>query len=154
MANFKKIRSVTQSVLKLENGQARYVFVLAPMHMGEKIDSDKDEAILLPVVDMETGEEGIVIAPSILQNELVKSYGATGYVAKAFEIVKSRPDMKVKYNHVSICEVAPKDDFTPPAAPVPNPAMIKAAFDKISADIDRKAFKIGDEKGGKVKPAK
>lgn len=133
---FKKIRSVTQTVLKLENGQARNVFVLAPMYQGEKIDT-KEPAILLPVVDLETGETGVIIAPAVLQTELVKTYGAMGYVGKAFEILKTR-DMAVKYNHVAICEIAPGDEFTQPPAPVLAPAAVKAAADRITEAIEAK----------------
>jgi hypothetical protein len=143
---FKKIRSVTQTVLKLENGQARNVYVLAPMYQGEKIDT-KEPAILLPVADLETGETGVIIAPAVLQTELVKNYDVAGYVTKSFEILKTR-DMSVKYNHVAISEISPGDDFTPPAAPVLAPAAVKAASDRISEAIAAKAVPAG-AKGAK-----
>lgn len=139
---FQKVRSVTQSVLKIANGQPRYVFALAPMYQGEKIDDKKEPAILLPVVDMETGEEGVVICPAVLQSELVKAYGVDGYVAKGFELVKTR-DPEKKYNHVAISEVAAPDDFKPPAAPKPAAAAIKAAADTISAAIAAKSKGTG-----------
>lgn len=145
---FKVVRSVTQTVLKLEKGQPRYLYALAPMYLGEKLDKDKEAATLLPVCDMETGEVGIVIAPTILQLELVRSYGGTDYVGKAFELVISR-DPNVKYNHVSIAEVAPLDDFKPPPAPKPAAEAMKAAADKIAAKLAEKAAEAGAAPKGK-----
>lgn len=139
---FKKIRSVTVTLLKLENNQPRYLYVTAPMFMGEKIDAKKDAAILLPVVDMETGEEGNVIAPAILQGELVKTYGGAEYVGKGFEVTKSR-DPSVKYNHVSISEVGLPDEFKPPVAPQHSPASIAAAAEHIAANIAAKTETAG-----------
>ena len=135
---FKKLRSVTQTVIKIAKGQPRYLFILGPMFKGEKIDDQKDAATLLPVVDMETGEEGVLIAPFVLQTELVKAYGVDGYVSKGFEVTISR-DPERRYNHVGVDEVAPPDDFTPPAAPKNSPASIKAAADEITAAIEAKS---------------
>lgn len=113
MATFKKLKQITLPVLKLAKGQARYIFCLGAMYEGKKMDDKKDPATLLHAVDMETGEEGLIICPMIMQKELRESYPNAGYVGKGFELVVTKAE-GVKYNHVTLCEVAPPDDFVPP----------------------------------------
>ena len=102
---FKKLRAITLPVLKIEKGVARYFKFLGPMHAGKKIDDQKDAATLLHSVDLETGEEGLVIAPSIMVTELYAAYPKDSYVGKCFEIILTRVPEK-RYNIVSITEVA------------------------------------------------
>ena len=116
MATFKKIRQVTLPVLKLEKGVPRYLFILSPMYVGDKLEEQKDAATLVHSVDMETGEEGLVICPSVMQSELLKNYPDDSYVRKGFEIVVTRGPAGKNYNLVTISEVAPPDDFDPPAS--------------------------------------
>lgn len=121
MATFKRLRSVTLPVLKLEKGKPRYLYILGAMHAGKKIDDQKEAATLIHAVDMETGEEGTVICPAIMVKELTENYPNAGYVGKGFEVVLTRVPEK-RYNLVSICEVAPPDDFTPPNTGAAEPA--------------------------------
>jgi hypothetical protein len=115
---FKRIRSVTTSVLKLSPGQPRFLFIASPMFRGREIASQNMKApIMVHATDLETGEEGVVILSTAMHRELSESYGAAGYVGKCFELCITRAADKaagIKYNHVSIAEVAPGDDFTPP----------------------------------------
>lgn len=112
---FRKIRQVTLPVLKLEKGTPRYIYILSAMYEGEKIDANKSPAVLIHAVDIETGEEGNVICPAVMQSELEKHYPNNEYVRKAFEVVVTRAPGK-DYNLVTIAEVAPPDDFEPPKA--------------------------------------
>lgn len=121
-SKFQRVRAVTQSVLKLPTGQSRYLYLIDPMTVGKKIDDKKEPATLCHAVDMETGEEGVIICPMVLQKELNENYPGESYVGKGFEISKTR-DPEKKYNHVSISEVAVPDDFTPP----PSSAALAAA---------------------------
>jgi hypothetical protein len=110
MATFKKIRAVTQTVLKLEKTKPRFVFITGPMYLGEKLpNSTMEAATLMPCVDMESGEVGVVLAPAILQKELNKHYPGESYVNRGFEITTTRNAEK-KYNHVSISEVSVPDE--------------------------------------------
>jgi len=102
---FKKVKAVTLPVLKIEKGVARYFKFLGPLHAGKKIDDQKEAATLLHSVDLETGEEGLVIAPAIMVTELRAAYPSDAYVGKCFEIVLTRVPEK-RYNIVSITEVA------------------------------------------------
>lgn len=123
---FQKIRQVTLPVLKLEKGKPRYLFVLAPMTVGKKIDDQKEAATVMHAVDMESGEEGLVIVPTVMQKELNESYPNGSYVRKGFEVILTRVPEK-RYNIVSICEVAPPDDFVPPAVASAAPATGKSS---------------------------
>lgn len=114
---FVRVRTITQSVLKLKPGQPRFFFLLAPMYVGKKIEATKDAATLVHAVDMETGEEGLVIVTAIMKKELTENYPGDSYVRKGFEFCITRaadPAAGIKYNHVSLSEVAPPDDFVPP----------------------------------------
>lgn len=115
MATFKKIRQVTLPVLKLEKGKPRYLYILSPMYIGEQIEADRAAATLIHAVDMESGEEGLVVVPAVMQSELAKAYANNAYVGKGFEVVVTKPQGK-NYNLVSIAEVAPPEDFKPPTA--------------------------------------
>jgi len=114
---FKRVRTITQSVLKLKPGQPRFFFLLKPMFLGKNIEEKKEAATLLHAVEMETGEEGLVIATTIMKKELQENYPGDSYVRKGFEFCITRaadPAAGIKYNHVSLSEVAPPDDFVPP----------------------------------------
>lgn len=106
-SKFARVRAVTLAVLKLDakGGTPRYILALGPMRESESVDKDKGPATVMHALDMETGEEGIVICPTVLRQELNKVYPGEGYVGKGFEIVLTRvPDKR--YNIPTITEVA------------------------------------------------
>lgn len=126
-SKFKRVRAVTLPVLKLEKGKPRYVYMLGALHSGKKIDDQKEAATLIHAVDMETGEEGLIICPAIMVKELQENYPGESYVRKGFEVILTRVPEK-RYNLVSLTEVAPPDDFTPPTVAAPaDPAAAKPA---------------------------
>lgn len=129
---FKRIKSVTASVLRLKPGQPRFFFFGSPMFLGKKIDDKMEAATLVRAADLETGEDGLLILSTVMRKEMTETYPKNAYVGKCFEICITRAADKsagVKYNHVSISEVAPPDDFTPPALGDVDPAAV-AAFAK------------------------
>ena len=107
-SKFKKVRNVTIPLIKIENDELRYFFFKGAMHEGKKID-EKDPAILAHVIDLESGQEGQIICPTILVKELNENYGGNSYVGKSFEIVKTRVPEK-RYNIVTITEVATPEE--------------------------------------------
>lgn len=112
MATFKKIRQITLGVLKL-SAQPRYIYIMSQMYIGEKIANSKmAPATLMHAIDMETGEEGLILCASVLQKELLSNYGASDYVRRAFEITQHKAAKG--YNLVQIAEVGVPDDFEPP----------------------------------------
>jgi hypothetical protein len=109
-SKFQKIRSVTLNVIKLVPGQPRYLAFLGAMHVGKQIDDAKEPATLARVVDLDTGEEGQIICPTVLQQEMRGAYEGDSYVGKAFEIVTTKVPEK-RYNLVSISEIAIPDEM-------------------------------------------
>jgi hypothetical protein len=123
---FARVRAVTLSVLKLEKGVPRFLFFVGPMYEGKKIDDKKEAATLIHSIDMETGEEGVIIVPTVLKKELHENYPGDTYAQRGFEVVITR-DMEKKYNHVSINEVTVPDDFERPTAAASAGAPAKTA---------------------------
>jgi hypothetical protein len=116
---FARVRTITQAVLKLKPGTPRFFYFCAPMFQGKKIDDKKEAATLIRSVDMETGEEGVLILSTIMKKELIENYPGDTYAGKGFEVCITKaadPAAGVKYNHVSLAQVALQDDFVPPAA--------------------------------------
>lgn len=105
---FKRVCALTLPVLKLEKGKTRYLAFLGAMHTGKAI-GDKPAATLLHSLDMETGEEGTVIVPAVMQSELNDGYPGDAYVGRGFEVTITRVPEK-RYNLVSIAEVTIPDD--------------------------------------------
>lgn len=103
---FVKLRQVTLPALKLVKGTPRYIKTVRAMYLGEKIDGDVDRkaATLLHSIDLETGEEGVVICPSVLVSELNRNYPGDSYVGRCFEVIISRRPEK-EYNDVSLAEI-------------------------------------------------
>lgn len=113
---FQKIRSVTLQQIKLEKNQTRVLYFIGPMYLGEKLpNSTMEAATLAHCADMETGEDGVVICPAVLQKELDKNYPGESYVGRGFEVTMTRNPER-KYNHFAIDEVAIPDDFQRPTS--------------------------------------
>lgn len=127
---FKKIRSLTLPLLKIEKNTERFFYFHGPMYLGDKVDPKKDPATLAHVVDLETGEEGLIICPSVMQSELRRHYGNDGYMHKCFGVRIHRIPEK-NYNIVTLDEVGEPDDLvkltTPPQAGAPG--AIQASID-------------------------
>ena len=113
-SRFQKIRAVTLPVLKFDKTgrAARYVALLGAMHEGRKIDDSKEPATLAHAVDMETGEEGVIICSTVLKKELNENYPGEAYVGRGFEVVITR-DPEKKYNHVTLSEVSIPEELAP-----------------------------------------
>lgn len=144
---FQKLRAVTLPVLKFDKTgkQARYVAILGAMHEGRKIDDNKDPATLAHAVDMETGEEGLIICSTVLKKELNENYPGEAYVGRGFEVVITR-DPEKKYNHVTLSEVSIPDDMAPAienmrrqSATRTKNATVTEAAQESSADAPSKA---------------
>lgn len=108
----KVLKNVTLPVLKLKaDGQPRYFHIKGPMHLGKKVDDQKEPATLAQAIDCETGELGVIVCPTVMQKELNESYPGNGYVGKFFELVLTRVPEK-SYNIVTLTEIAdPTEDL-------------------------------------------
>lgn len=108
----KIIKNVTLPVLKLTaDGKPRYFKLTGPMHLGKKIDDQKEAATICTATDCVTGELGQIVCPTVMQKELNENYPKDAYVGKFFELILTRVPEK-KYNIVSLTEIAdPTEDL-------------------------------------------
>jgi hypothetical protein len=107
IGGFKVKKNVTVALFKLVPGEDNFFHVQGSMHIGEKI-GDREPATLMHVINMQTGEEGQIICPTILQKELAKQYENDTYVGKRFWLRITRVPEK-KYNMVEISELEDED---------------------------------------------
>lgn len=108
----KVLKHVTLPVLKLTaDGKPRYFKLTGPMHVGKKIDDQKEAATICNATDCATGEVGQIVCPTVMQKELNDNYPKDAYVGKFFELVLTRVPEK-KYNIVTLTEIAdPTEDL-------------------------------------------
>ena len=108
----KVLKNVTLPVLKLKAaGNARYFKITGPMHLGKKIDDQKEAATICTAIDCASGEVGQIVCPTVMQKELNENYPKDAYVGKFFELVLTRVPEK-KYNIVTLTEIAdPTEDL-------------------------------------------
>lgn len=79
---FKIKRAITLPLVKPQLDVPVYVKVTSPMSIGKAI-GEKDAAIILNVVDLETGEDAQLLVPSVLQGILHDDFGAPLFGVKA-----------------------------------------------------------------------
>ena len=105
-SNFKvkRTKSVAVPLFKLSPNVKRYFLFDGPMFVGKKIDDKKEAAILLPVTDLETGEQGQIIVGKVLRSLIEEEYPDKAYVGKKFETCLRRRADK-SYNTYDLYEV-------------------------------------------------
>lgn len=112
---FTRMKAVTLPVMRLTEEVPVYVTVTGAMYEGkeQKPTLDKDgkptkamePATILPVVDVETGEMGQIIAGAVLEGILNDTYKADSYVGKSFEFIKHAKREGKRYNTYSVYEI-------------------------------------------------
>jgi hypothetical protein len=106
---FKKVGLVVRPQLKIKTGVEYYVRFAGPLHLGKKIDDDKEPAHLCDIVDLSTNEEMQIVVGKVMRDSLVEKYPNDTYVGKcfAFELMKV-PDKR--YNILkTFIEIAPDE---------------------------------------------
>lgn len=104
---FKKVKAVTLPQLKLIAGIEYHIKIVGPIKLGEKLQDDRDAAHLVTVVNLDTGEEMQIVAPTVFRKELERSYPGESYVGKlfAFELMRvpeKRYNMLKSFTEISI----------------------------------------------------
>lgn len=114
---YKKVKSVTVALIKMSENK-EYVFKLTgPIAVGKELKNGpkgedghaRKAAELVPVTDMETGEEGQIIVGTTLKSELEEAYPGESYIGRVFEIVKHNLREGVggsRYRTYSVTEVS------------------------------------------------
>ena len=89
---FKKKRRISQNQLKLQIGVPVYVQIEGTFHEGKKLDDKRDPATLAEVIDLETGENALIVVPSVVKSSIEEQYPNEKYVGLQFEIEKLQKD--------------------------------------------------------------
>jgi hypothetical protein len=101
---FKRTAAVAMPLFKLLPDQPRFFLVDAAIYTGKKIDDKKEAALLMPVTDLESGEQGQIIVGQVLKELIYEKYPEKSYVGKKFEVtLRKRADKK--YNTYDLYEV-------------------------------------------------
>jgi hypothetical protein len=127
---FKIKKAVTLPVFKLTPGEEVYLRFLGAMHVGKKTSAavggkEMEPATIAEVGDLQTGEIGLLICATVLQQELRTNYPDDSYVGKSFAITMTKVPEK-KYNLYSIAEID-EDEAQVEAAPEAPVTQIKSA---------------------------
>lgn len=99
-----RLKAVAVPLFKLFANQKRYFLFDGVMFLGKKIDDKKDAATLLPVTDLETGEQGQIIVGAVLKSLIEETYEGNSYVGKKFETCLRRRADK-EYNTYDLYEI-------------------------------------------------
>ena len=143
---FKKIRSVTLPVLKLVPKEERFILFIGPMHLGKTTGALKaddgdgstpkkakmEPATVAHCLDMSTGEEGVVICPAVMVNELNVNYPGETYVGRGFGVSLTKVPEK-RYNIVTLSEVGVPDDIAAAGAAIRKALAEGAAKEAVAA---------------------
>lgn len=110
---FKTLRRVTLPIIKLVPDVPRYLEVTDAIFQGKEIagqTADKDgkkraPAMLVNVVDLETGEAGQIVMNKVLMSTLQEEYPEDTYVGRQFQIVKLAKKEGKDYHPFSVTEI-------------------------------------------------
>lgn len=90
-------KRLSENQIKLKIGSPVYVKIESLLYEGKKLEDKKDPATLVDVIDLETGQNAIMVIPAVVQSTLEESYPNGGYVGLQFAIEKldkTSPDKK------------------------------------------------------------
>ena len=84
-----------------------YVEIVGPMYEGKAAKDDKRQPpTLAEVIDLETGENAVIVCPEVVKSTLNESFPNEGYIGKQFSIEKLAQDNpEKKYFPYRISEI-------------------------------------------------
>lgn len=104
---------LTRPILKLIEGQPRYVKIEREMFLGKDLEKDlpeekrkkREPATILEVINLEDGEQAQLLVLTIVKNVLMDEYPNHAYVGKCFSITKLGRAAGKEYNAVHVEEI-------------------------------------------------
>lgn len=113
---FTRKRAVTLPTFKVEVDKPLYLKVNGAMYLGKEQKAAAGDAkggkakmdqpaTIMPVTNVETGEQGQIIVNAVLKGILEETYPDESYVDKAFEIVKHDKRAGKRYHTFSVFEI-------------------------------------------------
>lgn len=118
---FKVLKTVSLPLKSLAEGDLAHVKMETAIRLGEKLkgkaNEKKEPAHLANVIDLDTGEEMLMIIPAVLKSSLEDNYKDESYVGKAFQITHLGKKAKggaadEGYNLYKILEIDPTEAET------------------------------------------
>jgi len=111
---YKTVKAVTVQSLSFKKVDELAFKVEAPMHVGNKIkeDEDKEPAIIMRVIELESGALYDLIVPALLKTALEENYPDASYVGKSFVAVKRDIPGK-RYKGYDVSEIELEADHAP-----------------------------------------
>ena len=104
-----KTKTVTVPVFKFQPDVPAYIRIEDAIYVGKKVEEKKEPARLCHIVNLETGEENLMIVGKVLEGTLNEMYPDNSYVGKSFEVLNHGIRGDKKYNTYSISEVSVED---------------------------------------------
>ena len=122
--NYTIKKNVTQSVWKWVENVEKLFRIEAPIRIGRapKAGSKVEKAAeLLDVIDLTTGKREVVIAGTVIRDNLIETYPADGYVGKCFRAVQGPVAVGKRYKTYVLEEIEWSGEIPTPDAPASEP---------------------------------
>lgn len=104
LEGYKIVRKVVVPQLKLCVDEPVFILADSVLYAGKKLEDDKDPATLMNVINLSTGEQALIVVPTVLASILREEFEGDSYVGKMFRIVLRKVEGK-KYHQVELDEL-------------------------------------------------
>jgi hypothetical protein len=107
---YEEEKVITLPLFKQQDDVPMFVRIMAPCYVGKEIKGSgeaMEPADLFRVCNLETGEEGEIIANAVLKSSLEEHFPDASYVGLDFKIVRSKVEGK-RYKAYKIVQIKVK----------------------------------------------
>lgn len=106
MSKFTRKKTLTLPILSMSHEEVAYVKITSAMyksHDASEEEGDKKPMVLVQVINLESGEEMLLICHSLI--EAVLNRDADAYVGKCYEIANAPKVKGKKYRNIDMYEI-------------------------------------------------
>lgn len=111
LEGYTKEKNVTLPILKKIDNEPFYVKISGAIFQGKPIkqngETPKNPANLVPVINLDTGEEMLVVINKVLGSIFEENYPDNEYISKCFEIEQYQVENK-EYKSFKVVEISAK----------------------------------------------